>query len=236
MIKAVLFDLGGTLYDYQTLARSSRESLLALAHWAGVNAAPDEVTRSHRDAMRRVFNAYLPRSFYLHRDLFRDALIEMLAEFGAGLEQTHLERYEALLQRTQLRDLELREGAKETLRALRARGLTLGIVSNIDEDQLAHLTEAGGLQPYFDWTLSSENAGSCKPDLRIFELALRRSRCTAEEALFVGDTLRQDIEGANRAGMRSVLLWYRGDREPPAGQVQPNHVIRRIPELLRLLG
>jgi FMN phosphatase YigB (HAD superfamily) len=54
--------------------------------------------------------------------------------------------------------------------------------------------------------------------------------------LFVGDARPQDIAGANQAGMRSVLLWHRNDRPPPAGGVQPRHVIRRIPDVLGLVA
>jgi putative hydrolase of the HAD superfamily len=234
--RAVLFDFGGTLYDYQTLEPANRESLLALARWAGIEAESDLIQRVYRDAMRRVFYDYLPRPYYLHRDLFLDALIAMLEDFGVGLEPAHLERYRALLRKGQRRDLALREGVVETLQALRERGLGLGLVSNIDEDQLADLLEAGGLSPYFDWMLSSEAAGSCKPHPAIFEQALRRAGCAAGETLFVGDTLKQDIAGANRAGMCSVLLWHRDDSLPPADGPQPHHVIRQIPEVLELVG
>jgi len=53
--------------------------------------------------------------------------------------------------------------------------------------------------------------------------------------LFIGDTLAQDIAGANRMGLRSVLIWHRDDKPPPDGEVAPSHVIRRIPEVLELL-
>src|SRR5262249_8435669 len=117
------------------------------------------------------------------------------------------------------------EGVHDTLTELRRRGLHLGIVSNIDQDQLEHLIDLAQLRRYFDSLLSSEHARSCKPDSAIYEEALRRAGCAAEEALFVGDTLLQDIAGANRMGMHSVLLWHRADRQPPSDGVQPAHVI-----------
>ena len=65
---------------------------------------------------------------------------------------------------------------------------------------------------------------------------MQRAGCAPDEALFVGDTLAQDIAGANRAGLRSVLLWHREDREPPEGEPAPRYVIRRIPDVLDLVG
>jgi putative hydrolase of the HAD superfamily len=129
----------------------------------------------------------------------------------------------------------LREGVIETLQALRDRGLHIGMVSNIDDDQLEHLLAVAAVRPYFDSLLSSEAAGACKPHRAIFEEALRRAGCAPQEALFVGDTIDQDIAGANAMGMRSVLIWHRDDKEPALERARPTHVIRRIPELLELL-
>jgi putative hydrolase of the HAD superfamily len=91
------------------------------------------------------------------------------------------------------------------------------------------------VEPHFHSVLSSEFAQSCKPDPGIFSEALRRAECAPHEALFVGDSLQQDIAGANRLGLRSVLIWSDPEREPTIGEHQPKHVIRRIPELLQLL-
>jgi 2-haloalkanoic acid dehalogenase type II len=234
-IRAVLFDFGGTLYDYATLQEAEYESLVELARWAGVQADPAAILLAHREALRRVFHAYLPRRFYLHRDLFRDAVLGMLEHFGVQPDPVHLDRYRAAQWRRHVRDFTLREGVVDTLRALRVRGLHLGIVSNIDEDQLGHLMRRAQLHSYFDSLVSSEQAQSCKPDPAIFAAALERAGCQAQEALFVGDTIAQDIAGANRAGMRSVLLWHRDDRDPPITDPRPHHVIRRIPEVLDLV-
>jgi putative hydrolase of the HAD superfamily len=234
-IKAVLFDFGGTLYDYRTLAPGDLESLVSLARWSGIEAEPADVGRAYLDSMRRVFRDYLPKPFYLHGDLFRDAVRAMLESFGAVPDSDHLARYRAMQWELHQRDLVLRNGVIETLTELRARRLHVGIVSNIDEDQLRHLIDLTGLDRHFDSLLSSEHAQSCKPDPAIFTEAIRRAACRPSEALFVGDTIAADVAGANRSGLFSVLLWHRDDREPPDGDMKPHHVIREIPEVLDLL-
>jgi putative hydrolase of the HAD superfamily len=235
-VRAALFDFGGTLYDYDTLAPGDQEALLMLAKLAGAEAPAADVQRAYRAALRQVFRNYLERRFFLHKDMFRDAVVAMLRELGRSADPEHFERYREMQWRLHQRNFQLREGVVETLTELRRRGLTLGIVSNIDIDQLHHLGELAGLDRHFDWLLSSEEAGSCKPDSGIFAEALRRAQCEPREALFVGDSLPQDIAGANRAGLRSVLLWHRADREPPFDVAKPTHVIRRIPEVLSLLS
>jgi 2-haloalkanoic acid dehalogenase type II len=235
-VRAVLFDFGGTLYDYETLAPGDQESLAMLAKLAGADAPVDDVQRTYRAALRQVFRSYLERSFFLHKDMFRDAVVAMLRELGRNPEPEHFERYREMQWQLHQRDFQLREGVVETLTELRRRGLRLGIVSNIDADQLRHLGELAGLERYFDWLLSSEEARSCKPDGGIFVEALRRARCDPHEALFVGDSLPQDIAGANRAGLRSVLLWHRPDRQPRFDVAKPAHVIGSIPEVLTLVA
>ena len=235
-IRAVLFDFGGTLYDYGTLANAERESLVELARWAGVDADADTVQRAHRDAMRRVFRAYLPQTYYLHRDLFRDALVGMLENLGAHVHYDHLNRFRVAQWERHARDFRLRDGVVDTLAALRGRGLHVGLVSNIDDDQLDHLLAIAGLTTAFDATISSERAQSCKPDPQIYRAALAQAGCVPGAALFIGDTLAQDVAGANRVGLQSVLLWHRDDRDPPPSDAPPRHVIRRIPQVLDLVA
>jgi len=235
MIQAVLFDFGGTLYDYSCLAAAEAESLVALARACGADDDPHDILLAQRDAMRRVFREYLSRDFYLHRDLFRDAVLGMLAELGVDARADQLDDYRRTQWQRHKRDFVLREGVVETLTELRRRGLHVGMVSNIDDDQLQHLLETADIAELFDSILSSEHAQSCKPHHTIYDMALARAACAPEAALFVGDTLRQDVAGANRAGLQSVLLWHRTDRKPPEEDPRPRHIIQSIPQVLKLL-
>ena len=232
--RAVLFDFGGTLYDYRDLERGSRESLRAFVDWHGATVEDAALVAAYRQALRKVFYDYLPRPFYHHRDMFRDALQELAREIGLEVRAELLDRHQALQRQLQARDFRLRDGVVATLGELRRRGLHVGMVSNIDQDHLDHLLAIAGIGEHFHSLLSSEVAGSCKPDQGFFRQALERAGCEPGATLFVGDSLSQDIVGANRAGMRSVLIWS-GDAEPPVVDERPAHVIRAIPEILDLL-
>lgn len=235
-VRAVLFDFGGTLFDYADLAPGQLESIVALAERLGLDATARDLVAAQRRATARVFRDYLERAYYLHQDFFADALHGTARELGVELGEEDAAFYFAEQHRRRARDFRLRPGVVDTLERLRAGGLHLGIVSNIDEADLQHLIDLGGLRGHFDSLLSSEAAQSCKPDRRIFEIALERAGCAPEQALFVGDTLAQDVLGANRCGLRSVLLWHRDDRPPPAGAPTPDHVVRAIADLLPLAG
>ena len=82
-IRAVLFDFGGTLYDYKTLDSANLKSLQDLLSWCGIEADLSEIRRNYRNSLRRVFRQYLTKPFYMHRDFFHDALIGMLEKFRA---------------------------------------------------------------------------------------------------------------------------------------------------------
>ena len=235
--RAVFFDFGGTLFDYETTAPGERACLIELAQTAGIAAAAQDIRRAYRIALKNVFYQYLPRSYYLHRDMFQDALQATAAEFGATFTQEHLARYRANQHQRREQDFQLRNGVAETLSALRQHGLHLGIVSNADNDQFSHLLQLSQLRPCFHSLLTSEDAQSCKPDQAIFLQALTQADCAPRpsQAYFVGDSLQQDIAGANRAGMRSVLIWSRPDIEPPDTPAPPRHVIRSIPEILDIV-
>ncbi len=233
--RAVLFDFGGTLFDYETTAPGERAGLIELAQAAGITAASQDIRRAYRAALKTVFYQYLPRPYYLHRDMFQDALQATAAQFGTIFTQEQLARYRVAQHQRREQDFQLRDGVTETLAALRQRGLHLGIVSNADNDQFSHLLQLSQLDPCFDSLLSSEDAQSCKPDPAIFSHALAQAGCAPDQAYFVGDSLQQDIAGANRAGMRSVLIWSRPDTDPPDSPTPARHVIRRIPELLDIV-
>jgi putative hydrolase of the HAD superfamily len=91
------------------------------------------------------------------------------------------------------------------LEALRARGVSRFCVSNWDIS-LAEVLERCGLAAGLDGVVVSAGAGARKPDPRIFEHALRLAGCAAEDALHVGDTPEEDLEGARAAGIRALLI------------------------------
>jgi putative hydrolase of the HAD superfamily len=97
------------------------------------------------------------------------------------------------------------EDAKPALRALRDRGLRLVVVSNWDVS-LPEVLARVGLLELIDGVVTSAAAGARKPDPAIFAAALDLAEARRGEALHVGDTLDEDIEGARAAGVRALLI------------------------------
>ena len=128
-----------------------------------------------------------------------------------------------------------RPGAVETLRELRARGIRLGLITVCSEDTVDVWPETpfAGL---FDAEVFSSTCGLRKPDPRIYELVLEQLDVKPSEALFVGDGANDELAGAERVGMR-VILVHRPGEEPAWPELQDwsGPRISSIPEVLQLL-
>ena len=116
-----------------------------------------------------------------------------------------------------------------TLARLKERGLELGVVSNFDS-RLFPVMRGLGIEHLFETVTISSLAQAAKPAPRIFQVALDKHALDPNEALHVGDSLRDDVEGAKRAGVHAVLLDREGRSQ--AADVQS---IRRLDELVSLL-
>ena len=130
----------------------------------------------------------------------------------------------------------LRPGAIETLTALRARGLRLGVISNTIQPA-RHMDDGlvlRGLAGYFPVRIYSSAARVAKPHPQIFRAALDALGVAPECAAYVGDRLRADVAGAQGVGMRAVLIEvaHRPEDDPT---IIPDARIRELPELLDVL-
>jgi putative hydrolase of the HAD superfamily len=103
-----------------------------------------------------------------------------------------------------------------TIRALKERGVRVGIISNWDS-RLRALLAALGLSGEFERIIVSCEVGAEKPSRAIFAEAVEAMGTRPDEAFHVGDDLVSDYEGARSAGLESALLVRRGDAPPGAG-------------------
>ena len=116
------------------------------------------------------------------------------------------------------------------LRQLKAEGLELGIISNFDS-RLFPVLRGLGIEQFFDTITISSLSQAAKPAPKIFQLALEKHAIDPEEAVHVGDSLKEDVEGAAKAGLTSVLI----DRELRVTEGLPPGALR-IASLAELPG
>jgi len=125
--------------------------------------------------------------------------------------------------------------AAPALRALRARGLRLVVVSNWDvsvHDVLA----VTGLATLIDGTISSAELGSGKPGAAIFRHALTIAGVPAAAAVHAGDSWEADVAGARAAGIRPVLVARNRNRPPGGGSSDDVAVVGTLADLPGMVG
>jgi putative hydrolase of the HAD superfamily len=79
------------------------------------------------------------------------------------------------------------------------------LISNVERDLTATINELG-LPSWLDIVVTSLDAGFSKPQPEIFEEAMRWAEVQPSQAIYIGDQYQVDCVGANRAGMKGILL------------------------------
>jgi putative hydrolase of the HAD superfamily len=213
VIRAVLFDLDGTLFDRDTsvrtlIARQYDRFADALGH------VPKEtfITRfMHLDARgyapKDVVYQHLIAEYHLHDCVLQDLYDHFYATYHDCCTPF--------------------PGLNELLNQLRAYDLKLGIITNGGHIFQMRTIEALNIGRFFGAILTSEQEQLKKPDARLFHRAVQRLGVLASEAVFVGDHPIVDIAGARTAGLKAIwrrdLFW-----EPPP---DADGVIDHLPEL-----
>jgi putative hydrolase of the HAD superfamily len=232
-IRVVFFDAADTLFHVNG---SVAEIYLHHAVEFGFSRTPDSLSavkqafgRAFREAPPPVFAATDPSQIkqserlwwfdIVHNVFYRVGMFERFDEFFEQVFQVFEEPSSWRLFPETL----------PTLAQLKARGIELGIISNFDS-RLFSVMRGLGIAESFDTVTISSLARAAKPAPKIFRLALDKHAVDPEEALHVGDSVRDDVEGATKAGLQGVLL----DRQGRHAEVGIP-MIRSLDELLPLL-
>ncbi len=178
-VRAILFDLYGTLVEI----RDRRWPYRALIRGCVRPVSPRALMRQRLDgeALRQHLGCEDPVAFAA----FQQALSRELASVARFPD------------------------AEPTLRALRAEGYALALISNLTApyaDAIGRL----GLADCFDRVVLSCDVGAVKPEPEIFGCALAALGIGPEEAVMVGDGWISDVRGARSAGLAAVHLCRRG--------------------------
>jgi putative hydrolase of the HAD superfamily len=216
MIKAVLFDLDGTLLDRD-------ETVKRFIH-------------SQYDRINRVVG-HIPRETYINRFIeldqrgyvWKDKVYQKLVDEYNITEMT----WEELLQDY---TSEFKHHCVPfpnlitTLEKLKNCNIRLGMITNgRGQFQLDNI-KALGIEKYFDTILISEWEGIKKPDPEIFNKALKQLEVSAHMSIFVGDHPENDVKAAQNVGMKGT--WK---RDPQWEQVIADYIIDDLAELLLFL-
>jgi putative hydrolase of the HAD superfamily len=123
-------------------------------------------------------------------------------------------------------------GALEVLRAVRAKGVRTGLLTNGSSEFQRRKIERFSLEPLLDVIVIEGEFGVGKPDDRVFLHALESLAVEPPDAWMVGDNLHADIEPAQRLGIFAIWVDQAGAGPPSEAGVYPDRTIRSLSELL----
>jgi putative hydrolase of the HAD superfamily len=189
MIKAVLFDLDGTLVDREAGA----------AGWLRAQFDDFETPKGDFEMFLTRFQELDARGHTSKLETFAQLAAEW--KWGRSADEIWTSyRRDVGLYCTLFPD------AIPTLQTLQQNGFPLAIVTNGTVECQSAKIESLGLSAWIDAALISEREGFKKPAPELFWRACETLRVQPEEALMVGDSFKADVEGARRAGLHAVFL------------------------------
>lgn len=237
-LQAILFDLGDTLmYSANAWPPVFERAGQALAHSLCLNGLPLNCETFGAEFRQKLEEYYVDRDRHLFELSTTAVLEQLLAEKGCKnvAEQTlraALDDFYAITQQNWL----LEADATSTLAELQSAGYRLGLVSNAgDNRDVFQLVEKFGIEPYFDFVLTSAACSYRKPHPRIFELALAHWGYMPDQAAMVGDRLDADVGGSKMLGMFSIWIKRRARNQTP-GPTPPDAIVETLSAIPPLLN
>lgn len=217
MIETVLFDLDGTIYDFDMADKIGMQAVYAYA-CPLLGLTPEELMAGIRAA-----NEELNRELGLNNAAIHNRLIRyqrMLEKMGRPIHPIAMGMYHAYWD-TFMENIRLMPGILPLIDHLRERNIHVGICTNLTSEIQFIKMEKLGIWDYFDSLTTSEECGFEKPDKNIFLYALAKAGSTPERSVFVGDNRSFDVYGPMKIGMKGI--WYCPD--PQIGDVTTKEIL-----------
>jgi putative hydrolase of the HAD superfamily len=231
-VRAITFDIDNTLFDLSAvLERAMADAVLELHSHVEPGVA-DHVDIAHLAQLREAVAEEMAHERDTHGDWLvevrRESFRRLVADLGVpnGTELT--EHVAEAFFRARHGGITLYAGALEALTELRER-FTLGIITN-GNSSLADTP----IRDFFACNIVASERGWSKPDVRIFEAAARELDLEPQHMLHIGDSLPEDIAGAQAAGLRAI--WFNPVGLVNESDVVPDAEIQRFEELPPLVA
>jgi len=219
-LRAVLFDIDDTLFSTTRFAGIARRNAVQAMVQAGLDI-PEEVVLKELEEVLAEFSSNYDHHFdQLLRRLRPKSLehVNSALIVAAGVAAYH---------DTKFRELKPFDDVLPLLSALRAAGVTTGIVTHGWTIKQAEKIVRLGLLPYLDKhaVFISEQLGISKPNPKIYALALCDLGLEPPEAMYVGDSPSHDVTPPKSLGMLAVWARRASRFQPGPKDLSPDHVV-----------
>jgi FMN phosphatase YigB (HAD superfamily) len=242
MLRAIIFDLDGTLLDWsgfdgdwESMARERLKPVYAFLAGGG-HKLPEFSFFVNDINTRSMLSWQSFKSGNLDAPCLPDVVRGSLAGFDLDMASIDVDEVLHHYPWGQVPGSRLFPEAKPILETLREAGLRLGLLTNAFQPMWMRDKELRelGIEDCFDCRTSAADVGKLKPHPLPFESTLKCLNATVESAVFVGDSLSADIVGAQGIGMRAV--WRQnGRKDIPDDAPTPDAAISTLDDLLLVL-
>jgi len=236
--KLVLFDLGGTLINYDNspwpeLGRlGCIEGAKFIKRELGLEIDAEILNEKLHNAIGRMIETR-------GNDENELDLVAMtartLGELGINLSDGLPEKFIDAYYKPIGDQITLFPYAGEILRKIKNEGMKIGLVSNTIFPADYHRREMKSYEIFdcFDFTIFSSEEKIRKPGKRIFEKALRLGDAYPDETIFIGDRLVEDVGGPQSVGIKAVLKYVEG--RDYSADIVPAETIHELSELENII-
>ncbi len=235
IVKAILFDINGTLIDINT-DESNEQIYRGISHiltYQGISMHRGEVRDEYyrmMDIQRKASQEKYPEFDVV--ELFREFIHQRLTAPGI-IPSDKLEWLPLFLAETyrgiSRNRLQLYPGVLDVLNDLRPR-YKLAAISDAQSAWCLPEMRAVGIDGYFDPIIVSGDYGYRKPDPRLFTAALTALGQSPENVLFVGNDMFRDVYGARQHGIKTVFFSSNQGSKRADG-VEPDYIIHQFSEM-----
>ena len=214
MIKAIIFDLDDTLYEYSKLNDEGIEKIAEYVY-ENLKIEKSEFYKAFNTAKETIKQQLTERVASSHnRMLYCQKTLENL---GKNPFLYALEMYETYWGHI-LENMKLNRNVLEVFEFCKKNDIKIGICTDLTVHIQHRKIRKLGIHKYIDAIITSEEVGIEKPDFKIYEEILKKLEIKSAEALFIGDNLNKDVLGPLKYGMNA--LWYSKDSNDKCKSIQ----------------
>ncbi len=236
--KAVLFDLGSTLINYENHNwdelgyMGCKSAAELLVNEIGLHVPADKLWDNFHNTIDQMFLNHT-------EDLAEIDLYQVTADILKGQGITTLDglpkRFLDAYYLPITNQISLLPGANEILSQIKNSGMKIGLISNTIFPAAFHRAEMTrfDILRYFDFTIFSSEFKFRKPKKEIYLNALSLAGAKADDTVFIGDRLVEDVGGPQSVGIKGILK-FTDDRDYSA-KIVPFKTIRELDELEKII-